>query len=449
MPNPTLGDPRYLKWRVAVADKSYDLETTDLPGELLEAIDQEGDPVGEAALAPVREQVRQWFVHCDAILLFVDSTQQGTIRCRDALVQLLDEMSRRPTLRGSAQRAVGVVFTKGDRLAASAAGWLLGDEAAINKLLERHPLYQIVQRRLPEYQDNLKSHVFLTSALGWNFFPIPERDKVRRKVEPCNWFAAVRWSIEQAAALVEQTHNQVLDELEGEIAGNGRESKRSLLTNYGLALRWLDDADRDFQTLCRAVCESVLLPRVSVLYAEKKRQRRIRLLTALPALVLLLGVGYHFGREASITVYDSYDRLAEEQPGEAGVGERLAYYEENIEQRHFDRFWGVVDRRRTANQRAKEDRQVLSRVLAEQAFVAWSAEDERYDKAGRCSQGGTSPRKPTCESMERAHGRSVWQQSHGPSNRRKRRSRRIRPNGRGWRAGRPPDRTTTRRRSAT
>jgi hypothetical protein len=399
VPNPTLGDPRYLKWRVAVADKSYDLETTDFPGELLEAIGQEGDPVGEGALAEVREQVRKWFVHCDAILLFVDSTQEGTIRYRDALVRLLDEMSRRPTLRGSAQRAVGVVFTKGDRIASSPD--LLGDEEAVTELLAGHPLYQMVQRRLHEHRDNLKSQVFLSSALGWNFLPIPDKNKARRKVEPCKWFAAVRWSIEQATVLVEQTHKQVLDELEQVIAEKKRDEKRSLLTNYRRVLRWLDDADRDFK-LSEGPCASRFLALRERLYAEKKSQRCVRLLTGLATAVLLLGVGYHFGRETRIGAFDTYDRLAQERPGEAGVCERLAYYEANIERCHSDRFWGVAERRKTADQRAEADRLVLPRILAEQAFTAWAEADERHDKAGQ------QPRRhAAAKAYLRAHGASA------------------------------------------
>jgi hypothetical protein len=381
LPHPTMEPaPKHLKWRVEVADGRYDLHTTDFPGELLDAIGQEGDAVAEEAMAGFRQQVRDWFVHCDAILLFVDSTQEGSVRYRDALVQLLDEMSRRPTRRGSTRRAVGVVFTKGDAVAPSPEH--LGDPAAADQILARHPLYGVVQRRLCEYGGDLKSRVFLTSALGWDFFTVPEKDRARRTVQPCNWFAAVRWAVEQAAALVEATHKQILDEIEQEIGDKARQDKAWLLADGKKVLRALDGANREYR-LSTGPCAQRFIALRERLEGEKKSQRRARLLACAGAVLLLLGMGYHFAREARIGAFDAYDRLAEERPGEAGVRERVAFYDVKIGRRNLDWFWRLSDRRRSADARAHADRDVLARILAEEAFVVWSAEDQRHDSAGR------------------------------------------------------------------
>jgi hypothetical protein len=379
VPSPTMGAPTHLKWQVSIGDARHDLETTDFPGELLETIGQEGDPVTEEALAKFRRQVRDWFARCDAILLFIDSTQSGTVRYRDALVRILEEMSRRPTLRGNKARAVGVVFTKGDRVADSPQH--LDDEAAVKELLARHPLYEVVQRRLREFPTDLKTQVFLSSALGWNFLTVPEKEKQRRKVEPCNWFAAVRWAVEQAAALVEETHKEVLDELEQEVK-KGWEQRAALLTSYPRFLRWLDDADRQFR-LSTGPCAGRLAALRGRLVRQRRNQKRLRIVAGAFAVLFLLGVGYRFARQAQLGGYDSYERLTAERPGEPGVRERLAYYDEKISPRGHDWFWLTSDRRRAADARAESDRGLLARVVAEEAYFDWSAADERLDREGR------------------------------------------------------------------
>jgi hypothetical protein len=378
VPQPTMGPPTRLRWRVEVGSARHDLETTDFPGELLEAIGQEGDPVNEEAMARFRNRVRDWFVHCDAVLLFVDSTQKGTVRYRDALVRILDEMSRRPTRRGSAARAVGVVFTKGDLLARSPQ--LLSDDDAVHGLLAQHPLYGVVRRRLDEQGDRFTTQVFLSSALGWNFLTVSE--KGRRKVEPCNWFAAVRWAVEQGSALVAESHRQVLDELEQEIAKKGGEQRAGLLTNFRRLLRWLDDAEQDFRLSTGPCADRYFALRQRLLQARKGQRRSWALVGAILVLALL-GMGYRYGRQTRLIAYDAYERLHVERPGEAAVRERLAYYDEKIASRRHDGFWLAADRRRAADALAESDRVLLRRVAAEEAFLVWFAGDERDDRAGR------------------------------------------------------------------
>jgi hypothetical protein len=100
-------------------------------------------------------------------------------------------------------------------------------------------------------------------------------------------------------------------------------------------------------------------------------------------VLALLGVGYHVVRQARVSTYDAYERLQAERPGEAAVRERVAFYDDRIAARRHDRFWLTTDRRHAADAQAESDREVLTRVLAEEGFADWSAADERHDKAGR------------------------------------------------------------------
>jgi hypothetical protein len=374
VPKPTMGSPTHLKWRAEVDEATYDLHTTDFPGEYLDVIGDEGNPIAEEMMAQFRQQVRDWFVHCDAILLFVDSTEEGSVRYRDALSRLLDEMARRPTLRGNTVRAVGVVFTKADRYVQTP------EQLGNSDLLIHHPMYDVVQRRLRPHQDNLQVQFFLSSALGWNFLTVPEKEKAKRKVQPRNLFAAMRWAVEQAAVLVAENHKQVLDEIEEELVEK-RKQQSGLLIRYPQLLKWLNRVDQQFQ-LSTGPCAPRFVAIRERLFAEKKLQRRSRLLAGTTAVLLLLAGGYHFKQQAVVRAYDEYDRLHLEQPGDAHVRTRLAFYEANIG-RGRSWLWRVSERRQSADQLAREDRQALGRVLANEAFIAWHAEDERREKAGQ------------------------------------------------------------------
>jgi hypothetical protein len=386
VPAATHGPPTYLKWRVTLDDTArYELETTDFPGELLEALGQDGrdDPVGEEALAQFRRQVRDWFVQCDSILLFIDSTNPGTLRYRDALVKLLDELAQRPTLRGSSRRAIGVVFTKVDEVVANPTAlaepgddWGRGDE--LHPALTAHPVYQVVLRRLREYRENVHWKIFATSALGWNYIAQPNRAK--RTVEPHGLFEATRWALEQSAELIGETHSKVLDDLEREIQDGGDDAW--MLTNFRSLFRILDDADGAFH-LSTGPCAARFAALKRGLASARRNQRRALLGSCMVLLLALLGAGYHFAREARIATYDVYDRLAVERPGEPGVKERLAFYDAHIGRNSWNWFWGTTERRRSADARAEEDRALLPGILAEEGFAAWVELDEADQRAGR------------------------------------------------------------------
>ncbi len=380
VPSATTGAPTQLRWRAVIGDARYELETTDFAGELLEVIGStEGgdEAVLQAAMNQYKAQVRDWFRQCDAILLFIDCTNSGTVRYRDALVQLLDELAQRPTARGSVRRAIAVVFTKADAVLRDRTD--LDNPAVANGLLERHPMYQVVQRRLREYRENVRSRFFLMSALGWNFMTQPNPS--RRRVEPGNLFEAFRWAIEQGVAMVEQTHQQMLNDLEQE-TGKGATERAWLLTDYKELFKRLDLADE--QSGLSSGPSAIRFTRLrSRLETGRRNQRWSVAALCLMVALCLLGLMYHLGRQSLVSIYDGYDQVAETHPGESGVRTRLAYYDEQIGSRSRQWFWALHDRKRMADTRAEEDRRLLPVIESEEAFDIWAGEDENRRKSGQ------------------------------------------------------------------
>ena len=182
-----------------------------------------------------------------------------------------------------------------------------------------HPLYEVVKRRLREFSSNVESKVFLVSALGWDFCAEP--NPAERKVQPCNWFKAIRWAVEQAAALIENTHKQVLDEIEQEITQKGPRRWGWLLPGGGRLLRSLDAADQNFKLSTGPLASRffALRQRVVSEQQQQRRQWRVRFAACAAAILAVLALGFHSARTARVADYDGYDQLAEERPTESGL----------------------------------------------------------------------------------------------------------------------------------
>lgn len=369
VPPPTMvADPTTLKWHVRFGEVRYELETIDFAGELLDVIGQDGDPVAEQMMKQLRTQVRDWFISCDAIVLFIDSTDHGTPRYRDAFIRLLDEMSKRPTIRGTHQRAVVVVFTKGDQVARRPEQLLSPGET--QRILEGHPLYQVVQRRLEQHAEQLQFGIFLTSALGWQF--ISTRNQSERQVKPCNLFAALRWGLEQAAQIVKSTHALVMDELHQELIER-REGPHSwiwALADSRPLNTMLDATDRHYQLSKGPYAEQFASLRQVIQHARSKQLRGITVGLIGVFLAFLLGC-WGYLRQDQVAVYDAYETLGKEE-GEPGAKKRLSYYDANIGIRKWDWFWALQSRREKTDANAGKD-----------AFILWVAEDKELTDLGR------------------------------------------------------------------
>jgi hypothetical protein len=376
VPVATEGPPRVLDWQATLGDAKYSLEFADFPGELLDVIGRAGDPVGESVLDEIRREVRERFIQVDAILLLIDVSDPSTLRSRDAIVRLLDDLARRPTLRGTTRRPIALVFTKGDKVAAGPN--VLQDSEAVHNLLQAHPIYDVIRRRLEQRGDQVITKEFLVSALGWSFFSVPDKHKQNRTVEPANLFAAVRWAIEQAQREVTETHQQVLGELEQGVSERSQED--GLFTNHWRLKRELESADRTFN-LATGPCAdrfTELCARVDKRWAF---QRRGLMAVGSLALSFALLAGYWWLRERRLEAYDAFDRVALEFPGDSGVHNRLAHYEEHVLQRGWDWLLCTRDRRLQADARAEADREALARIRADEAFVTWSKQDQQFSES--------------------------------------------------------------------
>lgn len=379
VPVATHGPPTLLKWTAAVGETRYQLETTDFPGELLDVIGQDGDPVGEAVMAKFRKEVRDWFVQCDAVLLVIDATDRGTVRYRDALVGLLDEMARRPTLRGCTRRAVGVVFSKAD--AAFGERTPLHDPGAVEAALREHPLYEVVHRRLREARDGVRTRVFASTALGWHFVAVGDARKADRRVRPQNLFAPVRWAIEQGAELVGEAHRQILDELSTVVQEKASEDRVWPFVNYKAMTRAMEEADQQFGLSSGPAAARFAALRQR-LEADRTRRRRAAAAVGVAVAMGWLALSYGYVQQSRLEMYDEYDRLLDAKFEEAGVRERLAFFKEHIATRGSDWFWRTADRRQAAEDRNATDQRVFARVLATEAFEEWKKHDAADRAAG-------------------------------------------------------------------
>jgi hypothetical protein len=361
VPPPTMvADPTRLRWSAQLAEARYELETIDFAGELLDMIGQPGDPVAEQMMKQLRTQVRDWFISCDAVILFIDSADHGTPRYRDALIRLLDEMSDRPTIRGSHQRAVVVVFTKGDQVAQSSER--LSSPPEIERVLKGHPLYQVIQRRLKQRAEQIQFGVFLSSALGWQFVSI--RNPSQRQVMPCNLFAALRWGLERAAQIVHDLHAKLLEELNEELGErrNGPYSWVWALAHSRSLDTMLEATDRNYQLTKGPYAATFAELRQTVRRARSFQLRGVVACSIGIFLVVLLSSWLLF-RKDQATVYDTYDQLVTGD-SDKGVTQRLSYYRTKIEPREWDWFWLLRDRRKSADAQAMKDSEweALSRL---------------------------------------------------------------------------------------
>ena len=369
-PNPPKA-PERLRWVAHADGRRYDLECIDFAGELT-------DPVWQAGPEEFKQQVSAWFGRCDAVLLFVDSTRSDPLYL-DAIDKLLAELEQQTTRHGSRRRAVAVVMTKADELPGTSPAVLAAPEA-VEPLLASHRVYQRLRRQLARKDDLALCEVFLSSAVGWNFSRVAEH--ARRAVEPCNLFEALRWAVEQAGALIHQAHQDDLTRWERELEELDATQETWWSPPYSRQLAKLDALMKRHHFHEGPLAQRALGKRRELL--GKRRRRRLSMALAGVALVALALTGLRdFGRRTRTQIYEEYARVHREQPGEAHVRARLAFYDHHVAAREWDGALGLQALRDEADAWAAEDRLVLARVEADETFARLVKDDPALAAAGQ------------------------------------------------------------------
>lgn len=299
-----LGKMDVLKWEATLNGRSCLFDYIDFAGELT-------DILGKVETRKFRNDVSNWMATCDALLIFIDSTLHDDVQYLDALDKLFAEIKNNRTKHGSKRRVVAVVITKADELP-GATPTNIQNPNNIASLVSHNRIFQRVKEALADLKDHVQSKEFLTSAVGWEF-------KNKKKFEPCNLFAPLKWVLEQGQDVVKVDR-----------------TRRYITAGYTMAVS-----------------------------------------------ASLMGASWYLGAQINTRVYTAYEQFVQSNKEEEQAPERLAFFNEKIKPRQWDWLWGLNGRRKAAQELAERDQRIAGRLAAENAFKLLASKDNELQKKGR------------------------------------------------------------------
>src|SRR5882724_9268081 len=155
-PATAMAKPMQLGWRLKAGGDEWNLVTCDYPGALVEPA------TTGAAARELKDEAREWFRSCDALIILVDSSAPDVEQV-DVVDVLLTELRKESGDGTTVARPLALVLTKWDTRGPVAAS--RDDERdRLQKYLVDNPIFERIRRTLRESGGQFE--VFAVSAFG-------------------------------------------------------------------------------------------------------------------------------------------------------------------------------------------------------------------------------------------------------------------------------------------